>query len=66
MDGQLPWELRDFPVSQSQARRFGIMRHLAGFDQIGDCYALNAARNEVWCYYYNSRMEIGEAGFGGG
>jgi len=52
MDGQLPWELRDFPVSQSQARRFGTMRHLAGFDQIGDCYALNAARNGVWCYYY--------------
>ena len=22
------WELRDFPVSQSQARRFGTMRHL--------------------------------------
>ncbi len=24
----------------------------AGFDQIDDCYALNVARNGVWCYYY--------------
>ena len=51
MDGQLPWALRDFPVSQSQARRFGTMRP-AGFDQADDCYALNVARNGVWCYYY--------------
>jgi hypothetical protein len=39
------WELRDFPVSESQARRSGTMRNLAGFDQIDACYALNAARN---------------------
>jgi hypothetical protein len=45
------WELRDFPVSQSQAKRFGAMRHLAAVDQIDDCYALNAARNGVLYYY---------------
>ena len=24
----------------------------AGFDRIDDCYALNVARDGVWCYYY--------------